>query len=244
MAEDQDEDRYVVERRWPPPGAHFTYDLAMEIGDHHFDLKMSVPSGPGSSIELESAMVHRVSGPTEHDTAFRDALYEVVGMIVVQAGHVEAAMKRAILYLEGTSSLLVDVDHTWTDLAKRLTQAAGQRLPGKEAKALLEALDWADARNLKDIRDHVVHGYVWEYDTAAILISRWKRKQAATRIVATFDELRRGAMRMHDFARMLETPLHGRWLEVALPEVADGSEVPPTTTIRFATPGREDQHPT
>lgn len=209
-------------QQWPRPGHVFAYKTKIAYeGFEPFEFELSVTSG-AEQMDLSSVMVGRIGGHASADIALRQELYFLIGSITVASGHIEAAMKRLILTLQGHRTRQFSlVDKTWTDLQKILTkesQKADGNVSTAEVRECLKVhLRWAEDRRLKTHRDDFIHGSVWNYAMPLVLVSRFHRKQDGREIMFTMEEIRSVSTDLEEYARRLESLLYGIWHEAMLP---------------------------
>lgn len=225
-----------VSSQWPRPGHAFTYKTKFVLdGFEPFDFELSVPS-QAEQLDLSNLVYGRIGGPTTADVELRKELYYVIGTITVASGHIEAAMKRLILVLQGKRKRQFSlVDKTWTDLHKILTSACkkSDADPGlaKMRQALTLHLQWAERCRIKEHRDNFIHGSICDFAMPAVLLSRFYRKQDGQQILFKLEQIQEIAQNLEEYARRLESLLQGVWHEAMLPEYP---QVPGYTTF---TPG-------
>jgi hypothetical protein len=218
----QNEDMTKIPERpdWPPPGMSTWYRVDEKIDgqpDRYYDLVL--PS-TFSQVDLSTVRLGRHGGPSEEDLLFRRELYEKVGAVVVAAGHVETAMKRLILLLEGEPEAHFSlVDKNWTDLHNRLRILADGT--SERRIELGDALDWAKAEQLKRRRDNVVHSYWWIYAGLGARRSRFYRRTDGTTIDATLVDVGEDADLLFEYAERLDALLGSDWIIARLPRMSE-----------------------
>lgn len=119
----------------PADGEHnFYYRVTENLGAvPGTPYQLTVPRNM-SPVEMATVRVGRRGGPTSSDLAFRDKLFHMVGSITVAAGHIEAAMKRLLLVLEGEETVFSLADYQWAELHSRLRKACEG--PGERGREL------------------------------------------------------------------------------------------------------------
>ncbi len=208
---------------WPPAGHSLTYDTVVKLDhlDEPIRFSLTVPRTT-ETVDIATAIVGRIGGPSREDLARRERIYAAVGAAVVAAGRVEAAMKRLVIVLqENRTGTFHDVDKTWSELEKLLDAELAKPDPGgrlgRLRKEVAAHLAWARGRGLKTHRDNIVHGYIWDYDMPALVISRFKRKHDPKQLVATDEDLRHWSDGLSEYADRLDRSLHGIWAQAMLP---------------------------
>jgi hypothetical protein len=204
---------------WPPPGHKDYYNVTEPIdnegGEVSFDL--SVPNL--DVIDVATVRVLRHGGPTAEDIAFRRKLYALIGGITVAAGHVEEAMKRVILVLNGAASAeFASIEKkNWTDLERELARHSERDIP--QAPSLRALLDWGAKNEVKRRRDDVVHAYWWDYEGCGVRRSRFYRDGdgGSATLCGTFDDLLEDLRMMVEYARALEDAMEPFWPQARLP---------------------------
>jgi hypothetical protein len=185
--------------------------------DRYYDLVL--PS-TFSQVDLSTVRLGRHGGPNEEDRQFRRELYEKVGAVVVAAGHVETAMKRLILLLEKEPEAHFSlVDKNWTDLHDRLRLLADGT--SERRIELGDALDWAEAEQLKRRRDNVVHSYWWNYAGLGARRSRFYRRTDGATINATLEDVAEDADLLFEYAERLDALLGADWIIARLPRTPE-----------------------
>jgi len=219
VPESSPEQRFKADRSWPPPGHYSTYTAKFDLeGFESFEYEMTVPTG---EIVLGNAIVGRLGGPSPADVEFRARLYQAIGALTVSGGHVEAAMKRMILTLQGKKSRFSLVDKNWTELHMALESESAKNDLNRSYPAMRDALAghlaWGKQRHLKDHRDNIVHGYIWDYAMPMVTVSRFRRKKDGENMMYTLDDVERIAKNLAEYGDRLDSMLHGIWHEVMLP---------------------------
>lgn len=211
--EDYETFSFEAERSWPP-NRKMTYRTKVEL-DSGVAFEYELAFGEGTSnVNLGSLMVDRIGGPSVADWRLREQLYYFIGMATVASGHVEAGMKRLLLVLNGLDDHFSLVDHTWTDLVKKLTLAAADTIEDQWVELrgqVRHELDLMERYKLKSYRDNIIHGYVWDYDMPMVLIGRFHRRSDGATLISSLDEIKRGAARLAVCATHLDQFLVGIW---------------------------------
>lgn len=98
---------------------------------------------------------------TPADHAHQLELFSAVGRIAVFGGHVEMAMKKVLITLRGGTHDLLDpsLPGDWDGLEKELRELCDGS--DQTRTALLEILDDAEQKQLRDKRNDAIHGYWW-----------------------------------------------------------------------------------
>lgn len=207
---------------WPRPGHAFTYKVEVVLEEYEpYDFELSVSDA--DEMDLSNVIYGRLGGVTTADIELRKDLYFFIGSITVASGHIEAAMKRLILTLQGNRKRKFSlVDKTWTDLHKILTNECkktdGSIQLVKVRKELAAHLQWAERRGVKKNRDDFIHGSICDYAMPVILLSRFYRKVDGQEIIFKMHQIEEVANDLQAYARRLESLLHGIWHEAMLPE--------------------------
>ncbi|MFD9327752.1 hypothetical protein [Streptomyces sp. NPDC060065] len=200
---------------WPPPGHAFYYRMETQLdGGPSFSMDITTPK-TRAKVDISTFRLSRQGGPNEADLAFRERLYSLIGAIVVAGGHVEAAMKRLVLFLKDEEGGFSLVDKTWSDLHKMLAMQSRRSIP--QAASLAEALAWGEANELKRRRDDAVHASWWNWDGVGVMRSRFFRRQDGANIVGTFEDLEEDARLLFEYAEKLDLLLGADWPQARLP---------------------------
>ena len=203
---------------WPPKGHAFVYNVISKLeypagGEYKLFFQTTVPKD--RTTDLTALRVSRLGGPTESDLKFRAELFPVIGSITVAGGHIEAAMKRLLLILGHKESLFSLADFQWGDLHKKLVAQCGG--VDRQRRKLMDVLDWAERKNLRERRHTVVHGSWWLYSLDAALVSRWPRKQEGYVQIDSLENLRALEKQCWEFARKLDQLTGESWPRAVLP---------------------------
>lgn len=151
-------------------------------GSLPFAYYLEVPTG-FSHVELSTLRVSRRREVTSSDIEYRETVFSLIGSITAAGGHIEASMKRLLLLLRENEPFFEQADYQWQELENRLRKECG----GTEDRRvrLRETLDWAQAENLRERRNTVVHGAWWLFDGCNGRISRWPRKAGSKILVGS-----------------------------------------------------------
>lgn len=187
-----------------------------------------------ATVDMATAVVRRVGGPSPRDSEIRSQLYFWIGSITVAGGKIEAAMKRAILLASGPKpdGDFSQVDETWTKLEKDLRKAAESQVeaptiaPGW-GETTLEALEWGRERRAKKRRDDAVHAYWWDYADTNLARGRFFRSGESATLFTTFDTLRNDGETLLSYAEMLESLTGPYWMNLYLPRENSPEDEPP-----------------
>jgi hypothetical protein len=152
---------------------------------------------------------------TRDDFLHQMELFDAVGRVAVFGGHVEMAMKKVLITLRGDAHDLLDpsLPGDWDGLEKDLRKLCD----GSEQTRidLLEVLDDAEQKQLRDKRNDAIHGYWWLVRVHNRLINAryYRPKKGATptpvSIYNTPDDVRavgNDLYRMADKLQKLVTP--------------------------------------
>lgn len=214
---------------WPP--AAFAYKTTLDLqGVPQFSYELSF-TAQVDPVNLNNVIVGRIGGPDEADAEFRRQLYGVVGASVVAGGRVEAAMKRLIIVLTSAPNSFASVDLNWTQLVTKVKGEADREVDDDSAPLRLrirELVASAERRHLKEMRDHIVHGFFWDFTMPRVLLSRFKRRDDGATYIFTIQKLQAISVDLLEYADALESSLHGVWPQVMLPAATDASEPPGT----------------
>ncbi|MET4004646.1 hypothetical protein ABIB48_003385 [Arthrobacter sp. UYCu511] len=213
------------QQEWPRPGHSFTYTTAFTLdGIEPFEFELSV-SAEADEMHISNVIVGRIGGSNAADIELRKELYYVIGRITVASGHIEAAMKRLVLALqENRTRQFSLVDKTWSDLHKILMKESRKNdafsWKDQVRRNLATHLQWSEERKLKDHRDNFIHGSTWDYAMPVVLLSRFYRKDDGQQILFKMEQIQKISCELEEYARRLETLLHGHWHEAMLPSRA------------------------
>ncbi|MCS5734272.1 hypothetical protein [Herbiconiux daphne] len=211
---------YSDKRSWPP-GGKMPYRVTVRgEGVPSYEYMLSMPATEDPSINASNAIVVRLGGPSQADRDRQAQIYAAVGRATVASGHIEAAMKRLVIVLRRMKNSFALVDKTWTWLEDTLSKEADRALPNDDhawlRKPLRIELDLAQKHGLKVLRDHIVHGSIWDYDMPAVLISRFDRKADGVTMQWRMEELEEAAVRLYIYGLRLDGLLHEIWAEAML----------------------------
>lgn len=201
----------------PGPGyASFTVVPPVDDGD--------------SELDMASLRPVRVAG---HDSAIADRehqrrLFNAVGAVTVAGGHVEMALRKVLVSLNGWRNedlARKDVALDWSALhAKVETLCEGNS--SDLAQSVVELLK-TEAAGLRDARNNIVHSYWWlpALDSGELWSGRYYNKgREPVTIVDTADSLCGLAEKLFDFAAELEALVADHWPLAIVPAV-DSSEL-------------------
>lgn len=152
--------------------------------------------GSDTDVVMDCTVVHPPGGDDMNIASIRpvrlkrrpnrqtDALHQVqlfhaVGSVTVAGGHVEMAMKRALVTIRGgkNSDLAApDVPAEWSVLEDKLKKASKPQETDLQA-AVFDLLSRPEVADLRNGRNDVVHGYWWliPMGTAGLVSSRYYR---------------------------------------------------------------------
>jgi hypothetical protein len=118
------------------------------------------PSANRTQIGLSEIRPFRNAWSTE-DIAHQIELFDAVGRIAVYGGHVEMAMKKVLITLRGGEHNLLDptLPGDWDGLEKELRNLCDGS--SQTRIELLQILDDAEEKQLRDKRNDAIHGYWW-----------------------------------------------------------------------------------
>lgn len=207
------------EVRWKPDGFSQYYRIRYEPADPNdpvgsFEVSMTVPDR--EIAEFATARIERIGGMTESDRRFRTDLYYWVGQIAVISGHIETAMKR-ILLIADPSAQFREVDEVWSTLEKKLRSSAQAGLLGSKSRVVLDLLDWAKEKRIKELRDNVIHGSWWDYADVGIRFGRFYRNGRSSLVQSTFEDVKDGCFQMAQYSKWLDVVTGSDWLTLYLP---------------------------
>ena len=202
--------------KWKPPGDHPRYyRMTMNFdGIPPIELSALIPSFEG--VNLSSAHIERIGGPSEADKRFRTQLYYIVGSAVVASGHIEAAMQRlVILTTGGKEADLSVVNWDWTRLHGEIRKQSSNN--GPPNNTVTAALDWAEKNAIKTIRDKFVHASWWDYADVEVVCTRIERKTSGHMMFGTLEHLAEQANLLHAYSAKLDGLVGQSWVNFYLP---------------------------
>jgi hypothetical protein len=176
----------------------------------------TVPAGSQAEVRTREMPVSRLDGPTPPDEVFRARLYAGVGAIAVAGGHVEAALKRLLLFFKATDKYFEDVDISWTALERKLRAHAEADPTQPQRKRLGRVLDWGMQNEVKRRRDDAIHAYWWNYDGVGLHRSRFPQNRNGLELITTWTDLAEDAELLFQYARRLEDLLEDHWPQIIL----------------------------
>lgn len=202
--------------RWKPPGIDVPCQrMIMEFdGMPRIEVSALVPKF--AAVNLASAHIERIGGPSEDDKKFRKQLYYVIGAGVVASGHIEAAMQRLVILTTGkTEADCSVVNWDWSRLHEELRKQSTNN--GPLGNALNAALGWAETNNIKTSRDKFVHASWWDYAGVGVVCTRIERKSTGSTILGNLDDLTAEANLLHEYSAMLDEVVGENWVNFYLP---------------------------
>ncbi|WP_373179079.1 hypothetical protein [Mycobacterium marinum] len=151
------------------------------------------------------------------DIAHQIELYDAVGRIAVFGGHVEMAMKKVLITLRGGEHDLLDpsLPGDWDGLEKELRKLCDSS--DETRTKLLDILDDAEQKHLRDKRNDAIHGYWWLVRIHNRLINaryyRPKRGQTppSNSIYNTIDDVRAVGADLYSMADKLNKLVTSYW---------------------------------
>lgn len=228
--------------KWRPPGHEFYYRMKMDTQIPGVTLEGSVTVPAGDSIDLATAVLRRIGGPTTADEVYRRELYYRIGEVTVLASQIEAGLKRAcVLLTKPEYGHFDEVEAMFSQLEKIARQAAARTLkdrsatPDQVSRAMVleTILDWSASKSLVKRRNDVVHAVWWDYAEIPPFRSRFLLNgQASMHVAADLDEFFSLTKLMREYLSKLDALVGDAWLTIYLPR----GGLPPETREAEAEP--------
>jgi len=191
------------------------FNVREELDTGRYEYDLHLPSG-FSKIHLATARVEREGGDTKADWEFRSTLYYLIGAGVVKAGQIEDAMKRLLTLISGGKVAdFAGLDATWTALHNTLKKRASR--DGPPGNTVSVALEWAEDKQIKKIRDDLIHANWWDFSGVGVRSTRFAIRKDGTVILGSVDDLKHHVELLGQYELMLDECIGPHWPRVYLP---------------------------
>lgn len=213
--------RYLATPEWK--SSHPGHLVHLEVEDYPpWEFLITNLVGPIERYDLSTLRMSRDGGPHEADVAHQNALFTMIGALVVSAGHIEAEMKRVLLtHRADPDTGFADVHETWTRLESELAKIAGG--DSSLAEPLTQVLAWGRENRIKEIRDTAVHSAWCLFDIGHLEASRFARKTDGQSRMARHQQLGDYVAALREYVNQLQSL--AKWPRAVLPPLPADSPV-------------------